>query len=66
MPKHPGHVDQSGKTGRTRMGGNSDIKLPVNISTSNPSKLNVANPSPGAIPTHTVTKLAGKFHTRKG
>ena len=65
MPKHPGHVDPSGKTGRTRVGGNMDVSRPINIATSNPSKIQVKAPPSGNIPQHSVTKLTGRFHTVK-
>ncbi len=66
MPKHPGHTEGSRRTGRTEVGGNREVKLPINIATSNPSKIQAANNQSGSTPNMMVPRTAGKFTLHKG
>ena len=65
-PKDSGSHRTGHHAGRDDIGGNMRVKRPINIQTSNPGKLQVKSPSFAPIPQHSVTKLAGKFYTKKG
>ena len=56
----------SNRVGRTETGGNRQVKMPINIATSNPSKIQAAKERFAKAPSVMVPRQAGKFQLKKG